>query len=89
MDEMMIFQEGISMRRNRMSAVAISLAVVLGIGAAGAFPAVFAEQQNVTGDVNGDGVCDSRDVRQMQRYLLGAESNGVSAADVNLSLIHI
>ncbi|MFR2443973.1 MAG: dockerin type I repeat-containing protein, partial [Ruminococcus sp.] len=71
------------MRRNRMSAVAISLAVVLGIGAAGAFPAVFAEQQNVTGDVNGDGVCDSRDVRQMQRYLLGAESNGVSAADVN------
>ena len=71
------------MRRNRMSAAAISLAVVLGIGAAGAFPAVFAEQQNVTGDVNGDGVCDSRDVRQMQRYLLGAESNGVSAADVN------
>ncbi|MFR6314367.1 MAG: beta-glucanase [Ruminococcus sp.] len=71
------------MRRNRMSAVAISLAVVLGIGAAGAFPAVFAEQQNVTGDVNGDGVCDSRDVRQMQRYLLGAELDGVSAADVN------
>ncbi len=71
------------MRRNRMSAAAISLAVVLGIGAAGAFPAVFAEQQNVTGDVNGDGVCDSRDVRQMQEYLLGAESDGVSAADVN------
>ena len=71
------------MRRNRMSAAAISLAVVLGIGAAGAFPAVFAEQQNVTGDVNGDGVCDSRDVRQMQQYLLGAESDGVSAADVN------
>ena len=71
------------MRRNRMSAVAVSLAVVLGIGAAGAFPAVFAETQGMAGDVNGDGVCDSRDVQQMQQYLLGAESGGVSAADVN------